>query len=227
MKVILPIQGTTERYPTGNLYQGFGENPHLYTHLRINGHNGHDYVKSYGATILAPHDGTIVEIKYSPEGYGNHIAIMSPEINGEVLVSILGHLTEKKLVILGQSVKIGDKVGEMGNSGYVVTNGIPKYGQSDLTKGGVHVHWTTRWYQRTNTGSVLNTFLGKSYLLLNRNNGFGGAFDPFEVLKMPQFKTQNYKGELRIVLQANNMETWEAICKVYGLDPKKIDEIIK
>ena len=43
---------------------------------------------------------------------------------------------------------------------------------------------------------------------------------------MTQFKTQNYKGELRIVLQAYSMITWEAICKVYGVDPKKIDEII-
>jgi hypothetical protein len=36
---------------------------------------------------------------------------------------------------------------------------------------------------------------------------------------MPQFKTQNYKGELRIVLQADDDTTWQALCKVYGLDP--------
>lgn len=46
------------------------------------------------------------------------------------------------------------------------------------------------------------------------------------LLMNEQFKTQNYKGELRIVLQADSMETWEALCKVYGLDPKKIDEVI-
>jgi hypothetical protein len=38
-------------------------------------------------------------------------------------------------------------------------------------------------------------------------------------LIMPQFKTQNYKGELRIVLQADDETTWQALCKVYGLDP--------
>jgi hypothetical protein len=44
--------------------------------------------------------------------------------------------------------------------------------------------------------------------------------------KPMQFKTQNYKGELRIVLQADSEQTWEALCKVYGVDPKTINEII-
>lgn len=43
---------------------------------------------------------------------------------------------------------------------------------------------------------------------------------------MGQFKTQNYKGELRIVLQADSEQTWEALCKVYAVDPKVINEII-
>ena len=43
---------------------------------------------------------------------------------------------------------------------------------------------------------------------------------------MSQFKTQNYKGELRIVLEADSEQTWEALCKVYGVDPKTINEII-
>lgn len=36
---------------------------------------------------------------------------------------------------------------------------------------------------------------------------------------MAQFKTQNYKGELRIILQSDNETTWQALCKVYGIDP--------
>lgn len=46
------------------------------------------------------------------------------------------------------------------------------------------------------------------------------------LISMQQFKTQNYKGELRVVLQADSMETWKALCRVYGLDPNKIDEEI-
>jgi len=41
-----------------------------------------------------------------------------------------------------------------------------------------------------------------------------------------QFKTQNKQGELRIVLQADDMATWTALCKVYGVDPTHFDEVI-
>lgn len=57
-------------------------------------------------------------------------------------------------------------------------------------------------------------------------NNFKLTINPEEYWKMSQFKTQNYKGELRIILQADSMITWEAICKVYGVDPKIIDETI-
>ncbi len=42
-------------------------------------------------------------------------------------------------------------------------------------------------------------------------------------------QTQNYKGELRIIpneLRAKDEQTWETLCKVYGVDPKNIDETI-
>lgn len=43
---------------------------------------------------------------------------------------------------------------------------------------------------------------------------------------MNQFKTQNYKGELRVVLQASSPTEWEALCKIYGLDPKNVQEVV-
>lgn len=39
-------------------------------------------------------------------------------------------------------------------------------------------------------------------------------------------KTQNFKGELRIVLEADNMTTWQALCHVYGVNPDKFDEVV-
>jgi hypothetical protein len=49
------------------------------------------------------------------------------------------------------------------------------------------------------------------------------SYDHFEILLTPknmsQFKTQNYKGELRIVLGASTPEQWSALCAVYGVDP--------
>lgn len=59
---------------------------------------------------------------------------------------------------------------------------------------------------------------------------YGGAVElsshSIKIKPMPQFKTQNYKGELRIVLQADSEQTWEALCKVYSVDPKVINETI-
>jgi hypothetical protein len=58
-----------------------------------------------------------------------------------------------------------------------------------------------------------------------RENYFtsGNTYIGFTVTKkgrtMPQFKTQNYKGELRIVLQASTPAEWAALCAVYGIDP--------
>lgn len=46
------------------------------------------------------------------------------------------------------------------------------------------------------------------------------------IQNMNQFKTQNYKGELRVVLQASSMEEWKALCKVYGLNPDVITEVV-
>lgn len=46
------------------------------------------------------------------------------------------------------------------------------------------------------------------------------------IKNMPQFKTQNKNGELRIILQAGTMEEWAMLCKVYGIDPKVISEYV-
>ena len=44
---------------------------------------------------------------------------------------------------------------------------------------------------------------------------------------MAQFKTQSKGGELRIVLQADDMDTWMKLCKVYGIDPNApVDETV-
>lgn len=47
-----------------------------------------------------------------------------------------------------------------------------------------------------------------------------------EPLSMPQFKTQNKDGELRIVLAASSMEEWNALCKVFGVNPTTTDETV-
>lgn len=56
---------------------------------------------------------------------------------------------------------------------------------------------------------------------------FSIQLTPKKVNHKMQFKTQNYKGELRIVLEADDIQTWDALCKVYGIDQSKpVDETV-
>lgn len=43
---------------------------------------------------------------------------------------------------------------------------------------------------------------------------------------LSQIITQLYKGEKRIVLRSDSEQTWESLCKVYGIDPNIINENI-
>ena len=179
MKVIFPIDGSPRKYPIGTLIQGFAENPQLYAQVGMKAHNGLDIVKGYGTPILAPHDGTIVNLDFQGQGYGNVIYLLSPVADGKQLLSILGHMTEKKLVTEGQQFKAGQKIGEMGNSGFVVSAGVTYWGNSNPDKRGTHLHWTTKWLAEVKPGEPSNTsFLGKTYKIINFNNGYAGAFDP-------------------------------------------------
>jgi len=76
-----------------------------------------------GDTIYAAHDG-VVKRSYLSRSYGNCVVLDSPE----GFSTIYGHMT-KRSVVFGQSVKAGEKLGEMGSTG-------------DST--GVHLHFELR-----------------------------------------------------------------------------------
>ena len=211
MKIILPIEGSYERYPKGNLIQGYKENVALYQQsLNMQGHNGWDLVKFYGAPIPAPHDGTVVLVDYQGQGYGNRVDILSDEENGKFLVSTLGHLTEEKLVQLGQRVKAGDVVGKMGNSGFVVSGGVPYWGQSNPDKKGTHTHWTPKWLHRVKPGEqgASVSYQNVPYIIENYNNGVFGAIDPLTLLEGESMDYYKIKGEATVVKKEGG-KYWE------------------
>jgi hypothetical protein len=93
-------------------------------------------------------------------------------------------MTEEKLVTVGQHVKAGDVVGRMGNSGFVVSGGVPYWGQANPDKKGTHLHWTVKRMIPVETGQPSNeAYLNQAYKVINNNNGFQGAFDNAELFK--------------------------------------------
>lgn len=109
---------------------------------------------------------------------------------------------------LDGNISQNEPVGITGNTGFVIAGGLPV---PDYQKGvpnypGLHLHLECELdqYGRIDPEIILN----------------------YQGDNMGQFKTQNKGGELRIVLQADSIENWKELCKVYGVDPSQIDETI-
>jgi len=101
----------------GWVTQGFGENPKVYEIFPgLRGHDGGDYAATGNGPIpiLAAHDGVVSQVGSDPPGYGNFVRVM-----GAAWTTIYAHLADGSIVVYeGQNVKAGDKLGEMGSTGF-------------------------------------------------------------------------------------------------------------
>lgn len=99
-------------------------------------HNGIDIAKSgiYGSPIGAAADGIVIYKSYDSGGYGNYIMIDHGSFDGNNYVTLYAHMSSVA-VSVGQSVKAGQTVGYVGNTGGVTgphlhfeirVNGTPK-----------------------------------------------------------------------------------------------------
>lgn len=151
-------------YPTGSVTQWFGENPELYGKICpvvgqcLAGHNGIDMVAPWGTPLYAVEDGVVSEAKDSPEGYG--IYVRTKNQNREWTYGHLSKLAVKE----GDTVSVGTYIGDMGNTGFVVSsqtaNGFWKYNPYL----GTHLHLGCR-------------SLDNGKRVLNYGNGYFGSFD--------------------------------------------------
>jgi murein DD-endopeptidase MepM/ murein hydrolase activator NlpD len=87
-------------------------------------HNGADVKASTGAPVLAANSGRVVLSEYLPNLRGNCIVVD----HGANLFSIYMHLSKRR-VSVGQSVARGQRIGDVGATGFVT---------------GPHLHWETR-----------------------------------------------------------------------------------
>ena len=155
-------------YPKGNVTQWFGENPELYQKaVIINGiplhaHNGIDIVAPWGTPIYATTTQKIQDVKNDAGGYGKHIRSLDREYEW-----VYGHLSDI-FVTAGQTVVAGTHIANMGNTGFVVSGATPYWKVNPYA--GTHLHMGVRK-------------IGTMDAILDYNNGYFGAIDPFPLFK--------------------------------------------
>ena len=173
-----------KKWPKGNVFQWYGENPALYTlYAGIAFHNGIDIGTYDGDLVVAAHDGEVVEVFNAPKGYGHHIRVVSDKFDDRYIETIYGHLREDMLVKVGDKVKGGETyLGMESNSGFVVSNSTPFWGNAPAGKG-VHLHFGVRYLTdvKPNTYQVSYSS-GYSFSVIN--NVVNGYIDPMKLLNM-------------------------------------------
>lgn len=195
MKIKAPINGYVNKdYPQGNVTQWFGENHDLYfSRMGMEGHNGIDIVAPWGTDILAVEDGIVVDTKDTPEGYGKHIRIVT-DIEGVNREWTYGHLSFLHCEI-GDIVKAGDCIGQMGNTGFVVSspnaNGFWEFNPY----GGTHLHLGLRLFEYSKKGWSYYPDQ-KRMKTLDYLNGYKGSIDFKDMLPDQEIDLNQLKADL-------------------------------
>lgn len=218
-----PFEGFINKYyPQGHCTQWFGENSALYGQMGMDGHNGIDYAAPFGTKMYAVKSGYICDVAYNPEtGYGNEIRIRTPDNE----VWIYAHMS-KVVVKLNQEVKEGDYVGDMGNTGFVVSD-IDAHGfwvKGSNKNAGTHLHTAKRKIHDYVQGADKNwhgTHKGIPYVVENLNNGFNGWLDvreemsycrPIKEIIIPIKEPLPPIDEIKDDIESQNFtETWQKI----------------
>ena len=134
-------------------------------------HNGSDFAYSasaeynYGKDIISASNGRVVKVWFDTptNSKGNGVEVQTepfdcPDGKRRILSIIYWHLSSVN-VVPGQEVRVGDKLGEMGNSGTV-------FGTSISAKSGSHLHF------------MVYPILVETWQVEFPNNGANGAVDP-------------------------------------------------
>jgi murein DD-endopeptidase MepM/ murein hydrolase activator NlpD len=169
--------------PEGSVTQWFGENPKLYAHMNMKGHNGIDLVAPWDTPLLAVEDGTVVAVKREPGGYGRHVRFVTTPKNGVCNEWVYGHC-EQLFVEVGDKITTGQKIATMGNTGFVVSDSYANtfWGTSPKnTHPGTHLHLGLRKVVRSVKGWV---YAGTRIRVenLSYDNGYKGSIDPIPEL---------------------------------------------
>jgi murein DD-endopeptidase MepM/ murein hydrolase activator NlpD len=164
-------------YPDGQTTQFFGENPVLYGRFGLKGHNGIDLVAPHGSPLYAVEDATVVAVKNDPAGFGKHIRIISHG-TGTCREWTYGHCATIDVAV-NDKVVAGQKIGTMGNTGFVVSGATPFWKFNPYA--GTHLHLGLRLVKRSVDGWSYPWSTVKIEVL-DTGNGFKGSIDPVPTL---------------------------------------------
>lgn len=172
------------KYPYGDCTQWFAENPTLYAHLDLNGHNGIDIVRPWGEHLFAVESGVICDLKDDPNGYGMHVRILAEYKKGKYHEWTYGHLSYIHVKI-GQRVEEGQYIGNIGNTGFVVSNATANGFWKANPYAGTHLHFGLRNAIKSSTGWKYSFASSPKVDILNYGNGYKGAIDPLPYFATP------------------------------------------
>lgn len=203
MKLADPVKNCKwAKYPLGDISQWFNENPELYQkYTKLVAHNGIDIVRPYGEHLFAVEDGVVTDVKDTADGYGKHIRITTaPDSSGEAREWTYAHLSYIH-VKEGETVNRGDYVANMGNTGFVVSNGTANGYWSSNPYRGTHLHLGVR--NRKN-GRVVDY-----------GNGYFGSYDPLPLFRDPSLLSS------KIISMASDLQ--DSVLFAFGQLLRKID----
>jgi murein DD-endopeptidase MepM/ murein hydrolase activator NlpD len=170
------------------------------------GHNGIDIVAPWGTPIYAVEGGVVCDVNDNPAGYGKHVRVMTQTKEKIEREWVYAHLA-LIYVTKGQTVKAGEQIGTMGNTGFVISssNGAGFWVEGSNKYLGTHLHLGCREYVYDNKGWTWGAGLPKMSVL-NYDNGSAGSID---FSKM--FYEDPMLGDMQILkveLEKHGVEPW-------------------
>lgn len=180
--MINPVKKLVLAYsPKGDVTQYFAENPALYAHMGLAGHNGIDIVRPHGELMYAIEDCTVVSVKDDPAGFGKNIRMISKakDENGNHRLWTYAH-NSKNLVKQNDEVREGQGIALMGNTGFVVSGATPFWKHNPYA--GTHLHLGLRLVKLPKRGGWSYPGSDIRLTVQNHGNGYLGSINPLPYL---------------------------------------------